>query len=173
MQLNSKTSEKILSIQNINCFQHNLNSQIMVSYKLNECYKHKETEFNTTSGSVFLKIDVLQVLVDTSISVEENLYKCIYNGLVKLPEFSDFEISLNSLNWKYQNRGIRLTIPNDLIVNSLAVGNQLGQIFNTVTTHLRPYIYKSENCTIVYLEEIYTGDLAIIESYPEIYIEYK
>lgn len=170
MQLNNNNTGEVVIINNI------LENSIIVNHYENSYFANITREYkkNISIGQSFNKevlfpIDILK-------SMAENELILAYNLLSVLPEFNGYVVSNDSQNWKSDmlDKPIRIIIPNSLVLDSLQLQNELGQLLLALLVQLKDRVVKTEHATSVYIISFDTPEQeALLRSYYEIIIENK
>ena len=157
MQLNNKNTHEIMLINRID---FDTNSVILSKY-------HRPN--GTLSENIRVYIDVNSLDLKSKLQETVNMYDTIYNHLVTLQEFIDYEASTDLLNWKVSDRNIRLIIPQSLVNQAMLEQNDLNTIIqrelasNAQATN--KFVFQTEQEAVAYFHQVDSADAPIIQPY--------
>jgi len=129
---------------------------------------------------------VLNTSIDKTLSPPQPLLSLLENEVIlgcntlkatKEFESEDWIVSNDVSNWKvdgeFYNRNTRILIPKSLIVEHIALNDELGQLILAVMSTVREGTITSDNFILVYLQYLEPAHKAILDKYPTIIIENK
>lgn len=162
MQLNNITTGQVITLVSSN--------ETGISYDIyeNAIYRDKGINAKRCSTSKVIDKDIIP-----AIPLSVNLLTEQESLDILIQELEGFTYNSDVQNWKFNDRLLRVLIPNELFNSSLAKQDNLGQLLLVMIPTVKDFTITSEHCVLVYLEELLPEHRYILEQYSDIVIDNK